>query len=261
MMEEVNDLGSLKPRYTPGAQVEPKGVVGWKLEMPPGPAGHYRLAQVDDYGRLQRQAYPWSPPLRISLRGRVSARDIPGTWGFGLWNNPFGIAVWSGVERIRLPALPQAAWYFFASEASYLALKDDLPAHGQVASVFRSVSPPAGILALGLPLLPLLAVPVVARLLRRLARTIVQQEAVELAVDPTAWHKYEMQWREHGVTFWVDGEVTLESGVSPVGPLALVMWVDNQYMRLPSDGRIHFGTQGSEVKAWVEIDDLVVSET
>src|SRR5437879_6259384 len=94
----------LRPRTTPGADVETIAPGHWRLTMPAGPAGRYRLAQLDDYAGLRRAGFPWQPPLRLALRARVSAAGLPGTWGFGLWNDPFGIGVGLGGGARRLPA-------------------------------------------------------------------------------------------------------------------------------------------------------------
>src|SRR2546427_795796 len=39
----------LRPRTTRGAQVETIAPGHWRLTIPAGPAGRYRLAQLDDY--------------------------------------------------------------------------------------------------------------------------------------------------------------------------------------------------------------------
>ena len=253
-------LVRLKPRMTEGAVVEACPPSGWRLVVPPGPAGSYRLAQVDDNHNLKRSAFPWQPPVRLNLRARASARDIPGTWGFGLWNDPFGMAILSGAERLRLPSLPGAAWFFFAAPPNYLALRDGLAGHGSLAVTFRSSSLPGWLLAFGLPALPLLVLPSAARALRRLARRVVQQDAASLAVDPTEWHAYELEWRAERATFWMDREIVLQTEISPPGPLALVMWVDNQYLALPPDGRFRAGTLAYDQAAWIEIADIEVSD-
>ena len=154
-MASNKDFG-LSPRFTPGGQVEAKGQGAWKLQIPAGPGGRYRLAQLDDYARLRRQEYRWRAPFRMELQARASAETLPGTWGFGFWNDPFGMALLSGAEPLRLPALPNTAWFFIASPPNYLSLRDDLPADGALAATFRSPRLPAILFApaaLGLPLL------------------------------------------------------------------------------------------------------------
>jgi hypothetical protein len=233
------------------------GPSSWRLEIPAGPGGRYRLAQLDDYQGLPRRAFPWGPPLSLSLRARASAGEIPGTWGFGLWNDPFGFAFLQG-GGVRLPVLPNAAWFFFASPHNYLSLRDDLPAQGALAATFQSPRWPPATSLLGVPVLPLLLLPPAARLLRRLGRRHVRQDAVSLELDATAWHRYGIEWREEAATFRVDGQAVLETEVTPVGPLALVLWVDNQYAALPPDGRLRYGTLPNPEAAWIEIEGLVI---
>src|ERR1044071_2028154 len=118
----------LIPRHTPGATVEEisrgERRETYRLSIPVGKANTYRLAQLDDYPQLKRNQFPWRPPLRISLSARVSSEALPGTWGFGLWNDPFGLSLGLGGNRLRLPTLPNAVWFFGASQESYLSLKE-----------------------------------------------------------------------------------------------------------------------------------------
>src|SRR5512135_1952178 len=109
----------LKPRLSPDAQVISGGQAIWRLTIPPGSSQHYRLAQLDDYDALPRRAFSWEPPLSFALQARASARVIPGTWGFGLWNDPFGMGLLGGTNVLGLPALPNTAWFFFASPQNY----------------------------------------------------------------------------------------------------------------------------------------------
>ncbi len=66
-----------------------------------------------------------APPWTFSLRARLSKADLPGTWGFGLWNDPFGLSLGFGGKPARLPALPQTAWFMHASPPNWLSLQDD----------------------------------------------------------------------------------------------------------------------------------------
>jgi hypothetical protein len=227
----------------------------WHLEIPPGPSGEYRLAQLDDYGSLSRKGFPWRPPLKLNLRMRASAQSIPGTWGFGLWNDPFGRTLVKG-SQVRLPTLPNAAWFFFASPPNYLSLRDDLPAQGQLAATFQSPAKlPAGLI-LSLPLLPLILLPLGGRWLRSLARRYVRQDTAVMDLDPTSWHAYEIDWQEDAAIFRLDEQNIFETKVNPQGPLGLVIWVDNQYASLPPNGRVGYGTLANEIAAWIEVDDL-----
>lgn len=259
-MQMSSKLPALKPNKTAGSVVEASGEGAWRLEIPAGPRGRYRLAQVDDYDALPRRSFPWQAPGRFSLQARASSTNIPGTWGFGLWNNPFGLAILNGAEMLRLPALPNCAWFFFASAPNYLSLRDDLPAQGGLAATFRSNRLPAPLLAFGTPALPLLVWRPAARWLRRLARRFVHQDAIELTISPVEWHTYSVSWRAGKVTFWIDGEITLETDLAPHGPLGLVIWVDNQYAAWSPNGKVGFGTLANPEPAWIEVKDLAVEK-
>lgn len=249
----------LTPNLTDGAKVQSSGAGRWLLEIPVGPGGRYRLAQVDDYKGLPRHSFRWSPPLVLSLSARASSERIPGTWGFGLWNDPFGMGIIKGSRLLRLPTLPNAAWFFFASPPNYLSLRDDLPARGKLASVFRSTRLPATLLALGALALPFLLSKPAVRRLRRLARRFVQEESLELDISVLDWHDYELDWTTNWVRFRVDGEDVLKVDITPSSPLGLVIWVDNQYAALSPDGRVRYGTLENTQAAWIEIRDLTVS--
>ena len=255
----TNPIPDLKANLTNGSRVQTKGAGSWRLEIPPSPKNRYRLAQVDDYQGLPRRLLKWEPPFTFSLQARASSETIPGTWGFGLWNNPFGLAILKGAEILRLPALPNTAWFFFASPQNFLSLRDDLSAQGGLAAVFRSVRLPAPLLALGVPALPLLLWRPAARRLRKLARHFVRQDAVELTISVSEWHAYELSWQAEQVTFRVDGVVVLRTDLAPHGPLGLVIWVDNQYAAFPAEGRLRFGTLENPEPAWIEIRDLRLS--
>jgi len=248
----------LTPRQTPGSLATSLSPEGWRLEIPAGPAGRYRLAQVDDYADLARRSFPWQPPFSLSLRARASQESIPGTWGFGLWNDPFSLSLGFGGAQ-RSPALPDAAWFFFASPPNYLSLHDDLPAQGGLAATFQSQRISPVWMALGSIALPALALPPLARRLRRLGRRFVSQDAALLTANPVEWHKYQMDWESDRVVFRLDGSLVLETRVTPVPPLGLVMWVDNQYAAWPPDGRVKFGALANHQPAWIEIDEIRIA--
>jgi len=248
----------LEGRATPGAEVALLAPGHWLLSIPAGPAGQYRLAQLDDYMRLPRAALRWRPPLRLSLRARASGSSLPGTWGFGFWNDPFSARLGVGGTARRLPALPNAAWFFHASPPNYLALHDRHPAQGLLAATFAAPTLPAPALALVAPALPLLAWPPTGRLLRRLAARYVGEDAARLTLDPTVWHSYAVEWRAEGVRFAIDGQAAFETATSPRGPLGLVLWIDNQYAAFPPDGRLRFGNLANPKPAWLELAGVAV---
>ena len=249
----------LKPRLTKNARAERPSETAWRLEIPPGPAGAYRLAQLDDYSALGRRKFPWWHPVRLSLRARASQAALPGTWGFGFWNDPFSLSIGFGGGARRFPALPNAAWFFFASPENYLSLRDELPASGNLAATFRSSLIPTPLLAPVALLAPFLALPPAARLLRRLGRGFVRQSAAGLALDVTAWHRYEIEWTHQQVAFRLDDRLVFQTEVIPHGPLGLIIWIDNQYAALPPHGRVRYGTLAHSASAWIEIDQLEVN--
>lgn len=244
----------LKKLVTRGAAVD-EIPGGWRFNLPAGPAGRYRVAQLDDYQALPRRRFPWRVGTVLSMRMRASASDLPGTWGAGLWNDPFGLGLLPG-GGLRLPALPNAAWFFFASPPNYLSLRDDLTARGALAATFTAPRVPAGLLAPGLLGAPLLWLPAIRRWVRRLGRRVVRQDGVGLGMDPVDWHTYRLEWWEDGVCFCVDETEVFHSTLAPRGRLGVVLWIDNQYAAFPPDGRLAYGTLANPEPAWIEIVDL-----
>lgn len=261
-MSEADDtpLRNLRATMTAGAQVSTPGNGAWRLEIPAGPPGAYRLAQLDDYSHRPRKKFPWQPPLTFTLQACASASEtLSGTWGFGLWNDPFSFSLGIGGGTRRIPALPNAAWFFFASPPNYLSLRDDLPAQGSLAATFRSPQPPAAILAPGVLALPLLAAPSLARLVRKSARRVILQSAASLQVDTAAWHTYRIEWQSGSARFLIDDQTILDTSVSPHGPLGLVLWIDNQYAALPPNGVLGYGALANPYPAWIELRNLTIT--
>lgn len=244
---------ALKPFHTPGSSVYEASSEVWRLEIPAGPKGHYSLAQLDDYHSLKRAELPWQPPLHITVRARASAQNLPGTWGFGLWNDPFSLSLGLGGAERRFPALPNAAWFFHASPPNFLSFRNDLPAQGFLASTFRSRNIPAIFLALATPLGALLVIPGAAQIGRWLLRHMIHQDAHKIETDVTAWHTYELDWNFDRVQLAVDRQIVLDTPVSPLGPLSLVLWIDNQYAALPPKGIMAYGSLSVPEPAWLEL--------
>ncbi|MHB0989533.1 MAG: hypothetical protein ACYC3P_12865 [Bellilinea sp.] len=249
-------MDRLSPQTAGGGSVESLPGGGRRLSIPGGNAKNYRLAQLDDTRNLRRRDFRWQLPCTLTLRARVSDSDLPGTWGFGLWNDPFSASLGLGGSTRKLPALPNAAWFFHASPTNALSLRNDLPANGFLAAGFSSrnlslfLYPPAVLAA------PLLAWRVTARMLRRAARRWIREDSTRLNHDPTAWHDYRLDWRLAGVSFQVDGQSVLESSLALRGRLGLVIWIDNQFAAFKPDGTLKYGVQENPTPAWLEIADL-----
>ena len=242
----------MRPRTTPGASVDaiPNG---FRLTIPDGDNKHYRVAQLDDYAQLSRSNFPAQPPRTLSLRARASAASLPGTWGFGLWNDPFGLSLGFGGNPFRIPALPNAVWFFHASEENYLSFSDK-PGNGFLAQVFRSpVWPFFRLMGVGATF------PFSQKKTREWMGKIVEEDGVRLGVDETEWHAYRFEWSPKRSAFWVDNVLVLETSVSPRPPLGLVIWIDNQFAAWRPNGEVKFGVLGNE-ECWLEVEDVVMSE-
>lgn len=252
-------MGKLKltPQSTRGSQVASLGEDHWRFSCAGGKAGEYRLAQMDDYRGLKRSHLAWTAPCHLKLEARASARQLAGTWGFGFWNDPFGMNLGFGGGR-RLPEFPDAAWFFFASEPNHLSFRDHLPAQGALAAVFRSPGVPLWMLAPLGAAAPLLLLRRFSRLARRLAATLVQEDAADFTLDLTEWHSYELIWQASGVEYLVDGETVQRTLLSPRGPLGLVLWLDNQFAAWRPDGRLNYGTLETDAR-WIEIRSLAIA--
>ncbi len=261
----------LTPHVTPNARVE-EIERGWRLSIPAGNANEYRNAQLDDYARLSRRRFPHRFPLTFSLLARTSSDSISGTWGFGLWNDPFGLSFGFGGNPFRLPTLPNAVWFFGASKENFLSFKDDKPANGFLAQSFRSpMFHPLLILA-GITL------PFSRKTTRRLLGRIIGEDGINLrsrrslapngalenapytSVNTTEWHRYSLTWEEKRVSFEVDNIEAFESDVSPKPPLGLVVWIDNQYAAFTPEGKIGFGVLANPEPAWLEIKELEIRD-
>lgn len=218
----------------------------------------YCLAQLDDYMALSRRRFPHRPPFHFQLTARVSQSDCAGTWGFGLWNDPFNMGGGLAGPRRIFPVLPNAAWFFYGSPENYLSLRDVLPGGGFHARTFQSPLIPGMLSLLALPALPLLMVPTAAQLLRRLARVLVKEEAIALNLDVTDWHSYEMAWEIDRVKFMVDGDTVLSTALAPKGRLGFVLWIDNQAFSFDPQGKVSYAYLRTQEKQTLTIQNLTM---
>ena len=252
-MTDNGRLPTLKAHATRGARVEARPPEGWRLSLPPGPRGAYRCAQLDDPTAGARSAFRWRPPLTLTLSARVWPAQVPGTWGFGFWNDPFSAGLGIGGSARRLPVLPDAAWFFFAAPPNHLSFGGDHPAQGLLAATFASCRLPGLLLAPGALAAPLLAWPPTARLLRRVLHRLIAEDSTRLTLDATAWHTYRLDWSAERVEFWVDGAQVFTTPVAPRGPLTFVLWIDNQFAAFPPDGRVRSGLLAGEEPCTLEV--------
>ena len=228
---------------------------GWRLGIQKGDSLSYRDAQLDDYSGLPRHKFPHRPErsrrISLSLRAKASSSSIAGTWGFGLWNDPFGLSLGFGGSPFRLPALPNAVWFFSASPQNYLSFTADKPAQGFLAQTFRSPKFHPLLFLAGL------ALPFSRKMARKLLSKVINEDAVSLSVDVTQWHAYRLEWSPTRVLFYVDDVQVFESPVSPNPPLGVIIWIDNQYAAFTPEGKIAFGVlEGGD--EWLEIEELEI---
>jgi len=232
----------------------------WRLEIPPGKPSRYRLAQLDDYSKLQRGYFLWKPPTTLNLRARVSSQNIPGTWGFGYWNDPFSILTGPGGMIRPYPVFPNAAWFFFASPDNYLSFRSDKPSCGFLAATFSSPRVSPFIQVPQLALFPMLIFRSWSRKLRSKLSEIIQEDSTKLDLDVTQWNNYSLLWKPDSVEFCLNGNNVFTTDISPLGPLGLVIWLDNQYAAFNPSGEIKTGVLKSSTPAWMEIDELDVRQ-
>jgi len=272
------DFPPLTPHHTPGARVDKLSddPSHHRLFIPAGSANAYRLAQLDDYTKLPRKKFPHHS-LTLSLSARTSSDSIAGTWGFGLWNNPFGMSIGFGGNPWRLPALPNAVWFFGASKENYLSFKSGLgetsqpAANGFIAQIFRAPRFHPLLILAGLVL------PFSRKAARQIMSRVIDEDGVQLwnlgvrsrknaselavsksfSVDPTRWHRYRLEWSPKRVLFEVDEVRVFESVVSPNPPLGLVIWIDNQYAAFTPAGNIGMGVLKNE-EAWLEVKEVEI---
>lgn len=250
-------MNELHESLTPGAKIKKVSGDVTRLTIPGGETGAYRLAQLDNYRGLKRSDFLHQARLRMCIEARVSAQELPGTWGFGLWNDPFSLSLGLGGGTRRLPALPQAAWFFFASERNYLSFRDDQPAHGMLAGVFRSLDVPTWALSPAGLALPFMALRPLARIARRAVHALIDEGAARLSHNVTDWQRYELHWEADFVEFSVNHQVVFRAALSPRGPLGFVLWIDNQFAAFPPDGTLSFGTLANPA-AWLEFRQLTL---
>ncbi len=214
---------------------------GCRLSIPPTPRG-YADAQLDDTHDLPRRRFRWTPPLRLTVRARVDLAAPAGTWGFGLWNDPFAVSIGIRGAGRRLPCGPRALWFFYASppnafgftagpRSGWRAMAIDTP------EIPAIVLTPAAVAAAGLTQLP-----VVRRPVMRFALSRVTAAEAPLTLAPDEVHDYELVWEHHLATFAVDGSVVLRAERPPTAPLGFVAWIDNQYAVATPEAGLRFGT-------------------
>lgn len=210
-----------------------------RLTDQPTPDGVYTNAQLADYD-YETFTMRWRPPLRLTVTAQASAPagGLRGTAGFGFWNHPL-----SPSRKRRLPRLPKAIWYFFASPPGSLDLAYGVAGPGWKAMTFDLTRPRALALApLALPVVLLNRWPTLYRRVWPPLQRVLSVSAHRLDGRLLAErHTYTIDWRQNGATFTIDGATVHETRVSPSGGVGFVAWIDNQYMRVSPRGDFGWG--------------------
>ena len=232
-----------------------------RLELPGAVVGAYSDAQIDDYSGQSRPTFPWRPPLKLAVRARFShlvhpiatadiganQRLLNGTAGVGFWNYPLSLT--GAVLR-----LPDAIWFFGASQPSNMALVPGVPGWGWKAQVVHAHRLGA-IAAAGPTALSALWSRLSGReeAAARWVQRLTGAREARLMNDAREWATYEIEWLPERATFRLDGATVLVATNPPAGPLGFVAWVDNQYAVATPRGVLRFGTIASE-REWLELE-------
>lgn len=228
------------------------GQTGLRFLVESAQRRRYADAQIADYAASSRQQFRWRPPLRLIVRARASA-GLLGTAGFGFWNHPFS-------PLGGLPTLPSALWFFHASPPSDLPLAHHVPGHGWKAACIDATKP--GALAWAPFAVPVMLFNHVPWFYRRVWPQVQRSLAIAeapIAPPTTTWCTYELEWREQGARFIVDGSIVLETDRAPTGPLGFIAWVDNQWAVATPWGHFGWGLLTIDTPQWMDIAQIVIT--
>ncbi len=246
---------------TAGQGIAQAGAKDWLLKLPPVQSG-YHNAQLWNYVQQSKLNSTVQlenrPPLRLSLSAYCVGEpdELVGTAGFGFWNHPLS------PERRRLPRLPRAVWFFFASKRSNMALASDVPGSGWKCAVIDTINPCA------LALMPL-AVPAAlalrskwlySRLYPAIQRALkIDEHPLDLSLLRER-HRYQIDWLVDRVSFSIDSQLIFETPFSPAGPLGLVIWMDNRYAVVTPQGHFGFGVEAVEREQGMMVEEIEMSD-
>lgn len=211
----------------------------------------YSNAQIDDYPNLKRKDFVNEAPLKFKIKARLKCEGEPkGTFGFGFWNDPFLMT------EPRVPSLPKAIWFFGSSSESSMNLAVDIPGHGWKMGCIDAWSWKFLMLIPTVPLsIPLMWIPFFRRKLWPIAQKFMKCHEALVPVSIKDWHEYEIDWQTDLVTFYIDGSKRFETP-APKGKLGLVIWIDNQYMKIDPRAKMKCGTIKIDEEQCLEIESF-----
>jgi hypothetical protein len=245
-MERVG-WDALTPYCKGVGQITPIANNGVRLSLAGATQSAYSDSQLDDFHGRPRRDFRWQPPVTLAVRARFShpVALLRGTAGFGWWNNPF-----TADRAMLTSASPRSLWFFFAGAPANLALTGKWAGQGWFA---QSLNVPSlahfagalGALWLRFPRLK-------ARMERTATRLTRAAEQPLPHMDMTAWHEYQIAWGSDHAVFSIDGAPILTALHPPTAPLALVLWMDNQW----ADIRGRSGIVAVPHDQWMDLEDF-----
>ena len=180
--------------------------------------------------------------MRLTVRAQASPAMPSGTYGFGLWNDPFAVSLGLRGAARRLPCGPRALWFFYASPPNEFGFTSGPRSGWRAMSIDTPQHHPLWLTPATLAVAALAQIPVVRRPVMRVAlRQVAAAEAV-LTSAADELHEYELIWERSAATFRVDGHVVLRAEQPPRAPLGFVAWIDNQYAIATPESGLRFGT-------------------
>jgi hypothetical protein len=208
-------------------------------------------AELDDHRTVPRDKLMWKPPLRMSVRARMShpAGEMLGTAGFGFWNDPFD---WVG--NVEMP--PNAVWFFYGSPQNDMSFVRGVRGDGWRAATLNGGRSNKLELALGNFIFRL---PGMSKLVFALAQTRIH--AHEVVIDEVAltdWHTYRVDWLVDEAIFFVDGNQVLHAPHPPTVPLGFVAWVDNNAASIGPGREFGFRRMAIPHRQWMELAELKI---
>jgi hypothetical protein len=203
-------------------------------------------AELDDHRTVPRHKLVWQPPLRMTVRARMSHRagEMIGTAGFGFWNDPFD---WVG----NVQAPPNALWFFYASPQSDMAFMRDTRGHGWKAAMLNGGTADGFTMALGNFIFRL---PGMSKLVFNLAQARIRaHERILEDVSLTDWHEYRLDWLSREAAFFVDGNEVSRALNPPTVSLGFVAWVDNNATTMGPGREFDFRRIAVPQRQWMEV--------
>lgn len=208
-------------------------------------------AEIGDYRAVSKAKLPWAPPVRMTVRARMSHRagEMLGTAGFGFWNDPFD---WIG--NVQVP--PNALWFFYASPQSDMAFAPNVRGNGWKGATLNGGRADGLTMTIGNFLFRL---PGMSQLVFRLAQTrIAAHERVLDDVALTDWHTYRIDWLPREAIFFVDDVEVFRAPNPPTVPMGFVAWVDNNCTTMGLGREFSFTRLSIQQRQWMELGRVCV---